>query len=99
MAKKEFNEKLTTKELARKYAEKYNTSIIKSQEFVFNFLELWKELVKEGHGLLLHGVGSVNVYTEPEGEVRNPLTNKMVLKEERQKAKFSFSNTFKEYVK
>lgn len=98
MAKKEFHEKLTTKEIARKYAKKYNISIAKSEEFIFNFLKLWKDLVKDGNSLMFYGVGSVNVYTAPKEEVRNPLTNKMVLKGERQKVKFSYSNLFKEEI-
>lgn len=98
MAKRKFHEKLTTKEIARKYAKKYNISIAKSEEFIFNFLKLWKDLVKEGNSLMFYGVGSVNVYTAPKEEVRNPLNNKMVLKGERQKVKFSYSDSFKEKI-
>ena len=49
-------------------------------------------------GIQLYGLGNIDVYTLPAGEVRNPLTQEFVTKPERNKVKFKFSQAFKKEV-
>ena len=92
------NERITTKDFAKEYAEKNDISIAKSNEIVSNFLNTLKEVIKRGKGVQLYGFGNIDVFTLPKGEVRNPLTQEFVTKPERNKVKFKFSQAFKKEV-
>ena len=92
------NERISTKDFAREYAEKNDISIAKANEIVSNFINTLKDVIKEGKGVQLYGLGNIDVYTLPAGEVRNPLTQEFVTKPERNKVKFKFSQTFKKEV-
>ena len=92
------NERITTKDFAREYAERNDISIAKANEIVSNFINTLKDVIKEGKGVQLYGLGNIDVYTLPAGEVRNPLTQEFVTKPERNKVKFKFSQTFKKEV-
>ena len=88
-------ERLTLKEFASKYAEINDISKVKAQEEVSRFIDTLVEVVKSGNGVTLYGLGNIDVYTLPAGDVRNPLTGEFVTKPERNTVKFKFSNTFK----
>mgnify|MGYP001007470724 CR=1 FL=1 len=92
------NERITTKDFAKEYAEKNDISIAKANEIVSNFLNTLKDVIKSGKGIQLYGIGNIDVYTVPAGEVRNPLTQEFVTKPERNKVKFKFSQAFKKEV-
>ena len=92
------NERITTKDFAKEYAKRNGVSIANANEIVSNFLDTLKEVVKIGRGIQLYGVGNIDVYTLPAGEVRNPLTQEFVTKPERNKVKFKFSQAFKKEV-
>lgn len=92
------NERISTKDFAREYAEKNDISIAKANEIVSNFINTLKDVIKEGKGVQLYGLGNVDVYTLPAGKVRNPLTQEFVTKPKRNKIKFKFSQTFKKEV-
>ena len=92
------NERITTKDFAKEYAEKNDISIAKSNEIVSNFLNTLKDVIKSGKGIQLYGIGNIDVYNVPAGEVRNPLTQEFVMKPERTKIKFKFSQAFKKEV-
>lgn len=92
------NERITTKDFVKEYAEKNDISIAKANEIVSNFLNTLKDVIKSGKGIQLYGIGNIDVYTVPAGDVRNPLTNGFVTKPERNKVKFKFSQAFKKEV-
>ena len=92
------NERLNLKEFVVEYAKFNEISKTKSQEEVNRFLYTLSEVVKNGNGVTLYGIGSIDVYTLPEGDVKNPLTGGFVFKPERKKVKFKFSNTFKKFL-
>jgi bacterial DNA-binding protein len=92
------NERITTKDFAKEYAEKNDISIAKANEIVSNFLNTLKDVIKSGKSIQLYGIGNIDVYTVPAGEVRNPLTQEFVTKPERNKVKFKFSQAFKKEV-
>ena len=92
------NERISTKEFAREYAERNDISIAKSNEIVSNFINTLKDVIKGGKGVQLYGLGNVDVFTLPAGEVRNPLNGEFVTKPERNKVKFKFSQTFKREI-
>lgn len=96
--KLEANERISKKDFAEEYAKRNGVSIAKANEIVSNFLDTIKDVVKSGRGIQLYGVGNIDVYTIPAGEVRNPLTQKFVTKPERNKVKFKFSDDFKKKV-
>ena len=89
------HERLTLKEFASKYAEINDISKVKAQEEVSRFIDTLVEVVKSGNGVTLYGLGNIDVYTLPAGDVRNPLTGEFVTKPKRNTVKFKFSNTFK----
>ena len=92
------NERISMKDFAKEYAERNGISIAKANEVVSNFINTLKDVIKEGKGVQLYGLGNIDVYTVPAGEVRNPLTQEFVTKPERNKVKFKFSQTFKKEV-
>lgn len=92
------NERITTKDFAKEYAERNDMSIAKSNEIVSNFINTLKDVIKEGKGVQLYGLGNIDVFTLPAGDVRNPLTGEFITKPERNKVKFKFSQAFKKEI-
>ena len=92
------NERISKTEFAKEYAEKNDISIAKANEIVSNFIDTIKDVVKNGKGVQLYGLGNIDVYTLPAGDVRNPLTGEFITKPERNKVKFKFSQAFKKEV-
>lgn len=94
----EANERISKTDFADEYAKRNGVSIAKANEIVSNFLDTLKDVVKSGRGIQLYGVGNIDVFTLPAGEVRNPLTEEFVTKPERNKVKFKFSQAFKKEI-
>lgn len=92
------NERLGLKEFIEEYAKHNDLSKATSHKEVVRFLDTLKNVVKNGNGVTLYGIGNIDVFTLPPSDVRNPLTGQNVFKPERNKVKFKFSTTFKKDV-
>lgn len=96
--KLEANERISKTKFSEEYAKRNGVSIKKANEIVSDFLNTIKDVVKSGRGIQFYGIGNIDVYTLPAGEVRNPLKQEFVKKPERNKVKFKFSEGFKKKV-